>query len=460
MKKPNEKRPIKGANRVLVVDGTGRGHAICDLFSRTDPDVTVFYGPGCELIKQERIVPVGSISLDDPRTALDFLKDNPVEFVFVSNIDALSKGYVEVLRDYGYRVIGPTKVAAELEASKEFGKRFCFKHGIPTAPYQCFTNPVVAKAYIRSLPYACVVKTDGLCKDGDGSIVCTTTDEAEAAVNGFACEFGDAFRVVIEKRLYGSEISIFALLDGDSYLMFPTAMDFKRTLENDDGKNCDGMGSVAPYPAYNPALCEKIMRTVLDPLARGLRQDGLDFSGFIYIGAMISDNDLNVLEINARFGDSEAEVILPSVQSNFTKLCRAILTKNLRNERLVTDGFVRCAIALTQGCLDSSDPQAMPGWPFGAFVTGQRVYGLDDVDRSEATLFYANLRKDAEGWPVTCGGRVLHVIGKGLSLAQARAKAYSQIPHIAFRGMRYRSDIGAKLLAPGCSGRHSGSLHV
>lgn len=438
-------RDTAGAGRVLVVDGTGRGHAICDLFVRTDPDVTVYYGPGCDVIEHDRIRPVPSISLDDPRTALAFLDDHPVELVFVSNIDALSKGYADVLRAHGHRAIGPSKAAAELEASKERGKRFCTDHGIPTAPYRFFTDADLAKAYVRSLPYACVVKTDGLCKNGDGSIVCNTADEAERAIDGFARQFGGELRLVVEKRLRGPEISIFALLDGESDLLFPTAMDFKRTLDGDRGINCDGMGSVSPHPMLGPALEAEIRRTLLEPLLRGLGRDRLDFTGFIYLGAMITEAGLHVIEINARFGDSEAEVVLPGVQSNFLALCRSVLDRTLAARSLVTDGLARCSVALTQGCLAPDDPDALPGWPFGAFAAGQEVRGLGDVDRGEATLFYANLRRDPAGRPTTCGGRVLHVVGTGPTLAEARDRAYRQVPRIAFPGMRYRRDIASKL---------------
>src|SRR5262249_11748342 len=156
-----------------------------DLFVRTDPEVIVYYGPGCDVIEHDRIRVAPAISLDDPRTALAFLEGHPVELVFVSNIDALSKGYADVLRANGYPTIGPSKGAAELESSKERGKRFCLDHGIPVAPYRCFTRAEPAKDYVRSLPYACVVKTDGLCKNGDGSIVCDTAQDAERAIDGF-----------------------------------------------------------------------------------------------------------------------------------------------------------------------------------------------------------------------------------------------------------------------------------
>ncbi len=431
---------------ILVVDATGRGHAICDLFARTHPGATVFYA-GSNAIERDRIVPVEAISLTDPWTALGFLLENSVEFTFVSNIDALSIGYVDVLRAHGHRVIGPTAAAAQLEASKERGKRFCTDHGIPTAPYRAFIDPRAAKAYLRSLPYACVVKTDGLCKDGDGAVVCDTNAQAEAAVDGFAAQFGPAFRVVIEQRLYGTEISVFALLDGNGgYLPFPTALDFKRACDDDRGTNCDGMGSIAPHPAETPALRDEIRAVLLEPLVRGLRRDRLDYSGFVYVGAMMTAQGLRVIEINARFGDSEAEAVLPGVRSDFVRLCRVVLAGSLGGETLETDGCVRCSVALTQGSLAPSDPAAQPGWPFGAFATGQRIDGLGAPDTADATVFYANVRR-AAGVPVTCGGRVLHVVGRGTSLEQARDNAYGRIGRIGFDGMRYRSDIGAGTLA-------------
>ncbi|MFD9035646.1 phosphoribosylamine--glycine ligase [Streptomyces sp. NPDC059567] len=433
-----------GERRVLVVDGTGRGHAICELFTRTDPDVVVYYGPGCDVVEHDRIIPVGELMLTNPRPALEFLARHPVDFVFVSNIDALSCGYVEVLRAFGHRVIGPDSTAAELESSKERGKRFCLDHGLPTAAYQSFTDPGEAKEYIRSLSYACVVKIDVLTPDGDGAVVCDTAEEATAAVDAFARMYGDAFKVVVEQRLTGQELSVFALVDGESALLFPTAMDFKRTLEQDAGGNCDGMGSIAPHPADSEALRQEIRTVLLEPLMRGIAADGLDFTGFIYLGVMITDSGLRVIEINARFGDSEAEVVLPGVRSSFTVLCEAVLERRLHLEELTSDGLARCSVALTQGCLDENDPHALPGWPFGAFATGQEVHGLAEVDHAEADVFYANLRRDGAGRPVTSGGRVLHVVGRGATAGEARLAAYRQLAHVSFRGLRYRDDIGAE----------------
>lgn len=432
---------------ILVIDGTGRGHALCDLFVRTDPTVTVYYGPGTDALAADRIVPVPEIRYDDPTTALGFLEKHPVEFVFVSNIDALSIGYADALAAQGHQVIGPTKDAAQLEASKERGKRFCIDHGLPTAAYQAFTDPEAARRYIRELPYACVVKTDGLTPDGDGAIVCETAAEAITAVDAFATAQNDGFQVVVEERLYGQEISVFALLDGSDYLLFPTAVDFKRTLEQDAGKNCDGMGSIAPHPHNSPALTDQIRRTLVEPLVHGLRSDGLTYTGFVYIGAMITHTGLRVIEINARFGDSEAEAVLPSVHSDFTELCRSVLRQDLAGRELATDNLVRCSIALTQGCLDPTDPQSAPGWPFGDFETGQPVTQLASLAPDNAQVFYANVRTGDDGHAVTTGGRVLHVVGKGDTLEDARAEAYARIGRISFPGMRYRSDIGAAFTA-------------
>ncbi|MEW2268887.1 phosphoribosylamine--glycine ligase [Streptomyces griseofuscus] len=451
-------------DRVLVIDGTGRGHAICELFTRTHPDVTVYYGPGCDVIDDPRILPAPDVVLNDPAGALAFLARHPVEFVFVSHIDALSLGYVDELRRAGHRVIGPTAAAAALEASKTRGKEFCRDHGIPVAEFEVFTDAAKAKEFLASVPYRCVVKTDGLTPDGDGSVVCDSAAEATAAVDRFAAEAtaaDEGLRLVVEERLFGREISVFALLDGDDALLFPTAMDYKRVLEGDAGKNCDGMGSIAPHPDDTPALREELRAVLVEPLLRGLRADRLDFTGFVYLGAMLTERGPVLIEINARFGDSEAEVVLPGVRSDFLALCRAVLDRDLARHRLDTDGLARCSVALVQGSLDPSDPDALVGWPFGPYATGQPVHGLEPaaepaepLGRAEpaegapaaapgSLVFCANIRRDYAGTPRTTGGRIVHVVGAGATLDEARARAYRRIARVGFPGMSYRTDIGA-----------------
>jgi len=428
-----------GGTDVLLVDGTGRGHALCDLFVRTDPAVTVHYGPGCDVIEHPRIRAVPSIRLDDPRTVLAFLAEHPVEFVFASYIDALADGLVDTLRRAGHKVIGPTAAAAMLESSKARGKEFCVRHGIPVPEHGVFDDPAAAKAYIAARPYPCVVKANGLTPDGDGSIVCASAAEAMAAADRLAA--AGLLPLVVEERLAGPEISVFALLDGHSAMTFPAAMDYKRTLGGDTGKNCDGMGSIAPHPDDDSALRDQLRAVLVDPLVRGLRADGLDFTGFVYLGAVLTERGPVVIEINARFGDSEAEVVLPGVRESFTELCRAVLGGALPDRPVDHDGRARCSVALVQGGVAGDDGQVLPGWPFGEFQAGQPVRGLGHTE-PETTVYYANLRRDAGGRPISSGGRVLHVVGAGDDLEAARTAAYRRVEGITFPGVRYRGDIG------------------
>ena len=444
-----------------MIDGTGRGHALCDLFVRTDPNVTVYYGPGCDLIEDPRIVAVPSITLTDVGTVLAFLADHPVDFVFVSNIDALSAGYVDDIRAAGHRVIGPTAAAAALENSKARGKQFCVEHGLPVPGHAIFTDPDQAHAYIRNLPYRCVVKIDQLTPHGDGSVVCDSTQDAHAAVDRMVAEFGQSARLIIEERLTGPEISIFALIDGETAMLFPPAMDYKRALEGHRGKNCDGMGSIAPHPADSPRLREYIRAKLVEPLVHGLREEGLDFTGFVYLGAILTERGPVVIEINARFGDSEAQVVLPGVQSDLTQLCRAVLDRRLADEQLRTDGLTRCVVALVQGAVHPAATGEASGWPFGDFTVGHQVRGIATVDSREAQVFYANIRRDPAGTPVTCGGRVLHVVGTAGDLTEARARAYRQVRRVHFPGMRYRSDIGDDIdraVVPDSAPAHAGTV--
>jgi phosphoribosylamine--glycine ligase len=423
---------------ILLVDGTGRGHALCDLFVRTDPAVTVHYGPGCDVIEHPRIRAVPPIRLDDPDTVLAYLADHPVEFVFVSYIDALADGLVDRLRRAGHKVIGPTAAAAMLESSKARGKEFCVRHGIPVPEHAVFTDLAAATAYIASRPYPCVVKANGLTPDGDGSVVCATAGEGVAAAARLAA--AGLGPLVVEERLAGPEVSVFALLDGHAAMTFPPAMDYKRTLCGDAGKNCDGMGSIAPHPLDTPALRDELRAALVDPLVRGLRAEQLDFTGFVYLGAVLTARGPVVIEINARFGDSEAEVVLPGVRESFTELCRAVLGGALADRPVDHDGRARCSVALVQGGVPDADGRPLPGWPFGEFAAGQPVSGLDDHDG--ATVYYANIRRDGDGRPVTSGGRVLHVVGAGDDLDEARTAAYRRAARITFPGVRYRADIG------------------
>lgn len=429
---------------ILLVDQSGRGHALCDLFVRTNDRVKVYYGPGSDLVQHERIIVAPEIDLDDVTTVVKFCQAHPVAFVFVSFIEALASGFVDTLKSHGICVIGPSRDASQLEASKAFANTFCERYGLPCGRFQAFDQELAALKYIDTLDYACVVKADGLCKMSDGVTVCDSSDEAKSAVARIFLEQPEA-SITIEERLYGREISIFALLDGEHALLFPTAFDYKRVSERDSGKNCDGMGSIAPHPLENDDLREEIQKSILSPLLGGLKQEGLEFTGFVYVGAMITEDGLKIIEINARFGDSEAEAVLPGIHNDFYALCQAVLRRELNTCELAIDGFIRCSVAVTQGKLPSEGDD-IPGWPFGAFSTGQVINGLDTSNQNNWQTFIAGASRNDLGLAVTTGGRVLHVVGKGRVASKAIEHAYRGISNIEFSGMQYRGDIGASIV--------------
>ncbi|MER8859999.1 phosphoribosylamine--glycine ligase [Mesorhizobium sp. M0757] len=436
------------SRNVLLIDSTGRGHAIADLFQRSDPSVRVFYGPGNSSIADERICTVPEVSLSSPASAVQFCQARAIDFVFVSHIDALSTGYVDFLKASGIPTIGPDRAAARLEASKAFTKSFLQRHKVKTARFKVFDQPEPAKRYIRMLGYDVVVKADGLC-EGNGAYVCSDQASALQAVDNImlARAHKDAGnRIVVEERLFGLEISISALFDGKDFLMFPAALDYKRSDDGNKGVNCDGMGSLCPHPLADKALYRQIQTEVLEPLRVAILGEGLNYTGFIYIGAMLCHDGIKVIEINVRFGDSEAEAVMPKVQTNFVRLCESVLQQDLGSMSLETDDKYYCNVVAGQGATMRLDEDGReircPGWPHGEFEVGFRISGVDAVDHRNCRLFFANARRDAENRLVTAGGRVLHVTGIGRNYAQAVHHAYANIEKIRFNGMSYRSDIG------------------
>ncbi|WP_292537234.1 phosphoribosylamine--glycine ligase [Mesorhizobium sp.] len=435
------------SRKVLLVDSTGRGHALANLFQRTDPAVQVFYGPGNSAVAEERVYTVPEVSLTDPASAVRFCQRQQIDFVFVSHIDALSRGYVDFLNASGIPTIGPDLAAARLEKSKAFTKRMLKRHGVNTPRFEIFDRPGPAKKYIRELDYQVVVKADGLC-EGNGAYVCDDQASALHAVDSImlARVHKDAGNcVVIEERLFGVEISIFALFDGKDFLLFPPALDYKRSDDGNTGVNCDGMGSLCPHPLVDGAILRQVRTEILEPLRVGILRDGLNYTGFIYVGAMLSDDGIKVLELNVRFGDSEAEVVLPKVQTNFVRLCEGVLHRTLGSVSLETDAKCYCNVVAGQGATtrlgEDGREIRYPGWPYGDFEVGFPIFGLDALDRDNSRLFLANVCRN-EGRLVTSGGRVLHVAGIGDNYAQAAHNAYINMEKVSFRGMSYRSDIG------------------
>ncbi len=434
---------------IMVIDRSGRGHAISDLFVRTNLTSTVYYVPGCAGITDERIISVPEVPLSDINTIISLAKSKEIDFVFVANTAALAEGYVDKLRGAGINAIGPDKIASQLETSKLFAKQLCTKYGIPVADYEFFADAESAKEYAASIGYNVVVKADGLC-GGNGSYVCSSVDEAIQAIDAIMVDkiHGDAGnRIVIEKRLPGVELSFFALYDGKTFVTLPMALDYKRADDGNVGVNGGGMGSFSPHPLEGDELDAMVRRDVLDPLHECIRAEDLNYNGIIYVGAMLHEGELKVLEFNIRLGDPEAEVALLRIESDFVQVCEAVMDSNLASIQLeISDKFC-CNVVATQGktrqiSSNGKNKGWYKGWPHGRYGKGYQITGMENVDKTACRVFIGEADIHSKKGLVSDGGRVIHVVGVADTKEDAIAAAYANIDKIKFDGARYRADIG------------------
>lgn len=444
--------------KVLLVDRSGRGHAIADLLSRTNKDTTVYYAPGCAAIETERVISLPQLTLSDPLRMVEFAKQASIDFAMVSNVVALASGVVDVFRANHIPVIGPDRQASRLESSKIYGKQLCVKYGLPVATSSYFDDPDAAKSYVRSVPYQVVVKADGLC-GGNGSFVCDSVEDAVQAIDKLMVsrvfeEAGD--RVVIEERLFGKELSFFALLDGRDFKILPMALDYPKSDDGNMGITCGGMGALSPHPLEDADLIRKAETQILQPLMECIRQEGLKYNGVLYAGCMLVGDKLFVLEINVRMGDPEAEVVLPRIESDFVAICKSILERSLDHRPLSLNDLYYCDVVATQGktrqIVKGKNKGWYTGWPFGRYGKYYQIEGLDRLDPAQCRLFIGEASLHPEKGLVSDGGRVIHVVGFGTTHQDAVENAYSNIKHIQFKGIRYRSDIG--IVLPWSNGSH------
>ncbi|HEX2203661.1 MAG TPA: phosphoribosylamine--glycine ligase [Longimicrobium sp.] len=436
--------------RVLLVDRSGRGHALADLFVRTDPEVEVLYAPGCPAADGPRIRSFPGLTMGDLDGLVKLAVDERVDFALVSSAPALGAGLVDRFRAAGVAAIGPDAAAARLETSKAYTKRLCAKHGVPVADFQIFDELEAARGYVRSVGYPVVVKADGLCA-GNGTFVCDDAEGAVAAVDRLMVErpcgeAGDV--VVVERRLYGRELSFFVLLDGrGGYAVLPMALDYPKSDDGNTGLTCGGMGALSPHPLEEPALLAKMEAQLLRPLLKAIAAEGLDYTGVLYLGSMLVGDQLHLLEINVRMGDPEAEAAFPRIESDFTALCRAIVDGTLGAARpLELNALHFCAVVAAQGRTrqrsGGRNKGWYAGWPYGRYGKHYPVTGVERVDPSKARVFLGEAAVLPDRGLVSDGARVLHVVGHGASAADAVENAYDQLRHIDFEGVRFRTDIG------------------
>lgn len=430
--------------KVLVVDSGGRGHAIAWQF-KNDPYVKeVMCAPGNAGIARE-------IRCEGARTngeILDLAKREGVEMVFIGPESPLTNGLVDLLSSHDIPVVGPFQRASILEGSKSYTKKLCYDIGVPVADFEVFTDHRKAKDYIDSVKYPVVVKADGLAQ-GKGSIVCSDAREAHLAVEQLMVEkiFGDAGQtVVVEKRLFGTEISFFVFTDGEAIVPMPVAQDYKRAYDNDEGLNTGGMGAYSPHRLEGPGLDKLVCDKVARPLIHGFREkEGIPYKGIFYCGLMLIESTPYLLEVNVRLGDPEAEVILPRLRTPLSEISSQIIHGVLSEKEIEWSRDYFCDVVAAAGRTRQVRQGKSKGWYPGypaRYGKGYPISGVDDVRDPACKIFFAGVGYSETKGLVTDGGRVLHVVGRGDTLEAAREVAYRNIEKIHFEGIRYRRDIG------------------
>ena len=416
--------------KILVVGGGGREHAVIWKLRQNPRVEQVYCAPGNGGIGE--LAECVDIGATDIAAMADFAEREKIDLVVVTPDDPLALGMVDELTHRGIRAFGPTKAAAEIEASKAYSKELMKKYGIPTADYATFDSMEEALRYVEACPIPIVVKADGLAL-GKGVLICETREQAREAVRKIMGQraFGDAgSRVVIEEFLTGPEVSVLAFCDGKTIRPMESAQDHKRALDGDGGANTGGMGTFSPTPKYTPALREQVEREIILPTVEALNAEGRPFQGVIFFGLMLTDKGPKVLEYNARLGDPEAQSVLFRMRTDLLDVMEAVIDGTLDQITLEFDSSPAVCVVMASG-----------GYP-GSYEKGKEIFGLDAVDRDVMVFHAGTAQRDGRFY--TNGGRVLGVTAMGADMAAAREKAYANVAKIHFDGAHFRTDIGIK----------------
>lgn len=417
---------------VLIVGSGGREHALAWKLAQSPLNPTLYCAPG-----NAGTASLGAnipLKVDDIDGIVAFVESEQIALTVVGPEAPLVAGLVDRLEAAGHAVVGPTAAAAQLEGSKAFAKAFMARHGIPTAAYKQFTRDTYndAVAFVEAEGAPIVVKASGLAA-GKGAVVCTTVDEARAALDDMLQDrrFGKASEeVVIEAFMEGEEASVFALCDGENYVVLAPAQDHKRIGEGDTGPNTGGMGAYAPAPVITDDVLARVQATIIEPTLAGMKAEGHPYTGILYVGLMLTEEAPKVVEFNCRFGDPETQVVLPLLQEDLLDVFLK-LTQGRLDEVSVVPPTEACACVVL----------ASNGYP-GSYQKGFAISGLDAV--TEATIFHAGTTSTGDGHVATAGGRVLAVSATGPTLKDALGQVYAGVARVDFEGKQYRRDIGQK----------------
>lgn len=422
--------------KILIVGSGGREHALAWKVQQSPMVNQIFVAPGNAGTALEPSVENVAIAVDDIAGLLAFAQQQQIDLTIIGPEIPLVLGIVDRFTEAGLKCFGPSAQAAQLEGSKSFCKAFMVRHHIPTAHYQSFTDKAQAIAYIQQQGAPIVVKADGLAA-GKGVIVAQTESEAIAAVEDMLSGnvFGEAgHRVVIEEFLHGEEASFIVIADGKHALPMATSQDHKARDNGDCGPNTGGMGAYSPAPVVTPEIHQRVMREVIEPTLKGMAEDGMPYTGFLYAGLMIApDGSLKVLEYNCRFGDPETQPIMMRMKSDLVVLCTAALAGDLANTTSAWDERAALGIVLAAG-----------GYP-DDYQKGAIISGLPTETREDSKVFHAGTQQVGADI-VTTGGRVLCACALGDTIKEAQTKAYTLANSIHWSAVYYRTDIGFKAI--------------
>lgn len=413
--------------KVLIIGNGAREHALAWKFSQSKRICGLFCLPG-----NAGTAALGQnldISIDDNQAIVNAAAQHQIDLVFIGPEAPLANGLADDLRAAGVPTVGPAKLAAQLESSKAFTKAFLTKHKIPTASSESFTKAADLRKYLKDLTGPWVVKKSGLAA-GKGVLESDNMDELIA--------FGEhAIQddcVVVEEYLKGFEVSIFTVSDGQSWQILPPTADYKKASEGNIGPNTGGMGAICPVPWLDKAMQSRIVQEIVTPVMQALQKDGLLYPGILYYGLMITKEGPKVIEFNVRFGDPEAQVLIPLIENDFCNLWEAVANGRLSQETLQVSANAALGIVV-----------AAPGYP-GDYPTGMEASINFTNHEQQRIIFHASTKLDGSILR-TGGGRCFTAVGLGAELMEARAKAYTLLPEINFDGAWCRNDIGANIYA-------------
>lgn len=416
--------------KILIVGSGGREHAIAMSVKKSPRADKIYCAPGNAGIAQiAECVPIGAMEFDK---LADFAKEKQIDLAIVGMDDPLVGGLTDVLESAGVRVFGPRKNAAILEGSKAFSKDLMKKYQIPTAAYENFDSAEAALAYLETASMPIVLKADGLAL-GKGVLICKTLEEAKAGVKTIMQDkqFGEAGnRLVIEEFMTGREVSVLSFVDGKTIKTMTSAQDHKRAQDGDQGLNTGGMGTFSPSPFYTKEVDEFCKKYIYQPTVDAMAAEGRPFKGIIFFGLMLTEKGPRVLEYNARFGDPEAQVVLPRMKNDIIDVMEACIDGKLDTIDLQFEDNAAVCVVLASG-----------GYPV-SYEKGYPISGLEAFEGKEDYFCFHAGTKLSDGKIVTNGGRVLGITATGKDLKEARAKAYEAVKWVSFEKQYMRNDIG------------------